>query len=106
MNTTRAIVVLIVTTLLSASQAGVRSAAERLAFIRESPCPATGLRLGACPGYVVDHVHPLCAGGPDHRRNMQWQAVEEAKVKDRWERKLCRRSTAPRASRPRPLPSP
>lgn len=46
---------------------------------------------GACPGYVVDHVHPLCAGGPDAPSNMQWQTVQAAKVKDRAERAQCRR---------------
>jgi len=33
------------------------------------------------PGYVVDHVVPLCAGGADAPSNMQWQSVEEAKVR-------------------------
>jgi hypothetical protein len=67
-----------------------RSAAERAAFKRGHPCPSTGLRSGACPGYVIDHVEPLCAGGPDHRSNFQWQTVAEALEKDRWERDLCR----------------
>ena len=40
-------------------------------------------------GYVVDHVVPLCAGGADAPSNMQWQTVEEAKVKDRQERATC-----------------
>ena len=41
------------------------------------------------PGYVVDHIVPLCAGGADAVYNMQWQTVEDAKVKDRDERKMC-----------------
>lgn len=41
------------------------------------------------PGYVVDHVVPLCAGGADAPSNMQWQTVEEGKVKDRQERATC-----------------
>ena len=41
------------------------------------------------PGYVVDHIVPLCAGGADAPSNMQWQTVEEAKVKDRQERAEC-----------------
>ena len=40
-------------------------------------------------GYVVDHVVPLCAGGADAPSNMQWQTVEEARVKDRQERATC-----------------
>src|SRR5438552_625194 len=43
------------------------------------------------PGYVVDHVVPLCAGGADAPSNMQWQTVEEGKVKDRQERATCAR---------------
>jgi hypothetical protein len=69
---------------------GTRSAAEVLAFKRVNPCPSTGARRGACPGYIVDHIEPLCAGGPDHRSNMQWQAVDDAKRKDIEERRRCR----------------
>ena len=66
-----------------------RSAAEIKAFKRENPCPATQLSRGACPGYVIDHMWPLACGGEDHPRNMQWQTVEDAKAKDKWERKMC-----------------
>lgn len=72
--------------------ADARSAGQVAAFKRHNPCPATGARRGSCPGYVVDHVIPLCAGGPDQPRNMQWQTVSDAKVKDREERRTCRRS--------------
>lgn len=67
-----------------------RSAASRLAFKRANPCPSTGLRRGPCPGYVIDHVEPLCAGGPDRVENMQWQSVPDARRKDIGERRLCR----------------
>jgi len=40
-----------------------RSHAAKAEFQREYPCPATGSTHGACKGYVVDHVQPLCAGG-------------------------------------------
>lgn len=73
-----------------AATAAPRSSAERAAFVREHPCPATGQRRGACPGYVVDHVEPLCAGGADSRRNMQWQAAADALRKDAEERRRCR----------------
>jgi len=69
-----------------------RSSAERAAFQRHNPCPSTGQRRGSCPGYIIDHVEPLCAGGPDHRSNMQWQTVAAARAKDRWERQVCRKS--------------
>jgi len=39
------------------------------------------------PGYVVDHIIPLSEGGTDDPSNMQWQTKEEAKAKDRTERK-------------------
>ena len=58
--------------------------------MKKHPCPANGKTRGACPGYVVDHVKPLCAGGADHPSNMQWQTREEAKKKDRREREMCR----------------
>jgi len=67
-----------------------RSSSARAEFVRANPCPATGEPRGACPGYVVDHVHPLCAGGADHHSNMQWQTVAEAKIKDREEINLCK----------------
>lgn len=67
-----------------------RSAKAVASFKHQNPCPSTGLRKGSCPGYVVDHVEPLCAGGLDAPINMQWQTVAEAKAKDKLERKLCR----------------
>lgn len=41
-------------------------------------------------GYVVDHIMPLACGGADNTSNMQWQTVEQAKLKDAWERDGCR----------------
>ena len=64
---------------------------QRALFMKKHPCPANGNTRGACPGYVVDHVKPLCAGGADHPSNMQWQTREEAKIKDRREVEQCRR---------------
>lgn len=66
-----------------------RSPQVTRAFERAHPCPSTGQARGACPGYVKDHVIPLCAGGPDAVSNMQWQTIAEAKAKDRLERREC-----------------
>ena len=54
-------------------------------FERENPCPATGKRSGACPGYIKDHIHALCIGGADEVSNLQWQTKADAAAKDRWE---------------------
>lgn len=72
------------------SFAAERSREITQAFQREHPCPSTGKPFGACPGWVKDHINPLCNGGPDAVSNLQWQTVEDAKVKDRWERDICR----------------
>lgn len=68
-----------------------RDASARAQFQRENPCPANGRKAGACHGYVIDHIKPLCAGGADDPSNMQWQTVADAKVKDREERRMCRK---------------
>lgn len=67
-----------------------RSAAEVLAFKRSTPCPSTGERRGACPGHQVDHITALCAGGVDHRDNMQWLTIDEHRVKTRSDVRVCR----------------
>ncbi len=36
-------------------------------------------------GYVIDHKVPLKKGGCDCPSNMQWQTIDEAKAKDKWE---------------------
>jgi hypothetical protein len=66
-----------------------RSVAAKDSFKRQHPCPSTGKTSGPCPGYVIDHIVPLCASGPDATYNMQWQTLEQGKEKDRWERKEC-----------------
>lgn len=42
------------------------------------------------PGFVVDHIIPLCACGADAVTNMQWQTVADASLKDAWEKTVCR----------------
>ena len=76
---------------LIAPAVGARSKTARAEFQRHYPCPATGKPRAACPGFVVDHVVPLCAGGADALNNMQWQTAADATVKDRAERAQCRR---------------
>lgn len=66
-----------------------RSQAVVRAFRRDHPCPETRLTKGACPGWVVDHAYPLCAGGADVPANMLWQEVRQSYIKDRIERELC-----------------
>jgi hypothetical protein len=67
-----------------------RSEKAKREFKVQQPCPATGQTKGACPGYIIDHIVPLCAGGEDSPSNMQWQTVEDAKVKNKEEWKQCR----------------
>jgi len=68
-----------------------RDPTQRAVFMQHHPCPSTGKTRGRCPGYIVDHIKPLCAGGADHPSNMQWQTAEQAKNKDRLEREQCKR---------------
>jgi hypothetical protein len=62
-----------------------RSTSAKDHFKKEHPCPSTGATSGSCPGYVIDHIVPLKRGGPDAPINMQWQTIEDAKAKDKWE---------------------
>jgi len=71
--------------------ANTAARAVKAEFQRSTPCPATGQHRGKCPGYVIDHIDPLCHGGADAAVNMQWQTIVDAKVKDRWERRICRK---------------
>lgn len=77
--------------LFVALSAHARDPAQVRAFRKENPCPATSKRVGACPGWVVDHGIPLCAGGADAPYNMQWQRHDDSLKKDADERRLCAR---------------
>lgn len=88
---------LLVALLIAPTGADARSAKAKDEFRREQPCPATNRRKGPCKGYVIDHVVPLCACGLDAAVDMQWQTVEDGKLKDRAEASQCRR---PRVSGP------
>ena len=42
------------------------------------------------PGYIHDHIIPLCLGGADVEANIQLQTPEDAKAKDEIEWNACR----------------
>lgn len=56
------------------------------------PCPATGEKRAACPGWAIDHVIPLAVGGCDSVSNLQWLPNHlkscAGTCKDRWERRI------------------
>ncbi len=75
---------------LLAHAAQPRSYAAKAEFKRLAPCPSTGLRRGTCPGWEVDHVQPLCSGGPDTAANMQWLSLADHRDKTRHDVRVCR----------------
>ena len=63
------------------------------AFKKAHPCPSTGLTVGACPGWAIDHVIPLVCGGCDGVGNLQWlpngiKSAAGVLPKDRWEQRV------------------
>lgn len=86
-KTALVLAMLVLSAVLSAAE---RSGAQRAEFMRHNPCPANGNSRGTCPGHVVDHITPLCAGGEDRPHNMQWQTIDEGKRKDKEEHRQCR----------------
>lgn len=76
--------------LLSSGWAADRSPAVRAEFRKLHPCPVTGKKTGACPGWQIDHREALVCGGRDELANLQWLPVAEHKEKTRAEVKLCR----------------
>jgi hypothetical protein len=79
----------------AATAAEPRSAAVIAPFKRANPCPLTRLVKGACPGWQVDHVLPICAGSADSVANLQWLTVAEHKTKPRSDVSACRRRLSP-----------
>ena len=67
-----------------------RSTTVRHAFVKQQACPSTGRHRLPCPGWIIDHVRPLCAGGEDAVFNLQWSEREASKRKDVEELRLCR----------------
>ena len=84
------VILLGLTLAISADAGQHRSYKAKRDFKIEQPCPSTGSSKGACPGWIIDHIKALACGGADSPSNMQWQTIEEAKRKDRWERNECR----------------
>jgi hypothetical protein len=80
---------IILTAFLVISSAEARDPKEVDAFRKLNACPATQSTKGACPGWVVDHIIPLCAGGLDGPSNMQWQDHATSVEKDKTEWALC-----------------
>lgn len=68
-----------------------RSTAAVREFRSMHACPATARHRGACPGFEVDHVRPLCAGGEDAPRNMQWITVADHRWKTFVDVRECRK---------------
>lgn len=67
-----------------------RSSKAKAEFQRLHPCPRNGATKGRCPGYDIDHIEPLCAGGPDVSGNMQWLTLEDHREKTRKDVFRCR----------------
>ena len=66
------------------------SATQRNNFMRSRICPSTGTKTLSCPGYVVNHIIPLCAYGADLPVNMRYLPdYVAAEVKDKAEFALC-----------------
>ena len=76
---------------LGAQAEYARSKAALRAFVNQQACPATGDHRLPCPGYMIDHIKALACGGADAPENMQWQTREDAKAKDKWERRDCQK---------------
>lgn len=77
------ITALLVAALMLPLPSEARDLSVRSEFRRNHPCPSTGKARGACQGWQVDHIVPLCRGGSDTAANMQWLSVEQHKMKTR-----------------------
>lgn len=86
----QAVVFLLVMAAFSAD-AFPRSRAVLREFQREHACPSSGAHRGACPGFEIDHIQALCAGGPDIIANLQWLSHEEHARKTKRDVAACRR---------------
>ncbi len=103
MRSLAALCMAVLTVVLSASaEARIsRDQAQVRAFKAGQPCPVTGRARGACPGWQVDHIVPLCAGGADQPSNMQWISQEDHAWKTFIDVRECRKA---RQAIPKPVP--
>src|SRR5258705_10504325 len=62
-----------------ASGSIIRSQSVVTAYKKLWPCPSTGLSVGACPGWALDHSRPLALNGCDAVFNMNWMPVDTPK---------------------------
>lgn len=62
-----------------------RSRAQVRAFLRQQGLEQTP------PGYEVDHIVPLCAGGADRPENMQLLTKRQHREKTRDDLRMCRK---------------
>lgn len=82
-------IIFAIAAMLAIQAADARSSTVRAQFMKLEPCPSTGQLHGACPGYQIDHVSALCAGGGDEPRNLQWLTVEEHAAKTKLDVRVC-----------------
>ena len=61
-----------------------RISTAKARFQDSTPCPATRITAGSCPGFVVGHIRPLTCGGTDSPENMRWQAETAALKTERF----------------------
>lgn len=71
----------------------IRRADVIRAYRQEVPCPSTGLKTGACPGWALNHTWPLICGGCDSVSNLAWmpnvlKSGAGDLPTDRWEQKV------------------
>jgi hypothetical protein len=83
------IALLAVLATLAATSAIARDPKQVRAYRSAHPCPVTQQTTGPCPGWVVDHIIPLCAGGADHPSNLRWLERETARIKDPRDASTC-----------------
>jgi len=74
---------------MQAEAKSYRDPEVRRAFMKLHPCPSTGKTKGACPGWQVDHIIPLCFYGVDATWNMGWKTVRDHREKTKLDVKVC-----------------
>ena len=67
----------------------LRTLTPRAEFVQLNPCPANGRAVAACPGYIIEHAIPLCAGGRDTADNLVWRRASDARRREAVEQRYC-----------------